>query len=191
MKIPAVLSAVFIVYNLSTGFTHVIQHNFPLTGSELTEAHMGLHIREPHMGSVWAYKCHAEFVVVVIDKRLLTWLELSVGGAQGKPLPSVASLAGGLDNDVALCGLDRAPLDRDRQWDDVSYFLWTMKWRRKTEDVLVNKLLNQWFYLTCCCCWSLFFCKIRQQRYQVTSFKDFPPLLSPIFSICSLSFVHM
>lgn len=59
---------------------------------------MGLHIRDPHMGRVWAYKCHAEFVVVVIDKRLL---ELSVGGGQGKPLPSVEPQAGGLDNDVA------------------------------------------------------------------------------------------
>lgn len=36
--------------------------------------------------------------MVVIDKRLL---ELSVGGAQGKPLPSVEPQAGGLDNDVA------------------------------------------------------------------------------------------
>ena len=89
------------VYNVSTASIHVIQSNFSLTDSELTEQHMGLHIREPHMGSVWAYKCHAEFVVVVIDKRLLARLEPSVGGAQGKPLPSVAPLAGGLDNDVA------------------------------------------------------------------------------------------
>lgn len=45
-------------------------------------------------------KCHAEFVVVVIDKRLLARLELSAGGARGKPLPSVDPLAGGADNDA-------------------------------------------------------------------------------------------
>lgn len=79
----------------------ISQHTICHTDFELTWSHVGFHIREPHMERVWANKCHAEFVLVVIDKRLLAWLELSVGVAQSKPLPSVAPLAGGLDNDVA------------------------------------------------------------------------------------------
>lgn len=62
---------------------------------------MGLHIRETH----------TEVFERTSVMQSLLWLSLTnvcscgsscqSGGAQGKPLPSVAPRAGGLDNDVA------------------------------------------------------------------------------------------